>query len=527
MIKMRNVFKYIILIIIAIFCYKPIVSNNIIISNISIVEQDAVSYSCKVQFNISWENSWRTLSGAMNWDAAWVFVKFKIGKNGNWQHATLSTNSSNHYAVSGSTIDAVSDGKGVFVYRSYTGSGNINYNGIKLKWNYGIDGVTDVDSIQVKVIGIEMVYVPQGSFYAGDYNTSTASFIQGSIDNDPWYIGNENAINVTGGIGSGTGSGQTIAEYYYQAYYGTPLEDSSGATFTIPKEFPKGYSAFYCMKYEISQGQYTEFLNMLTRQQQNTRTKTDISTSDIWYYYVMTNGNLETSGNTIICPQTNNGITQPIVFSTSTPERACNYISWSDLVAILDWSGLRPISELEFEKACRGTLNAVNGEYAWGNTDITTNIYGLSNIGYYNETIPNLGVNTGNAICLSTLSGAQNSPFRCGIFAGSSLNNSRQETGSTYYGICEMSGNLIELAITVGNSNGRVFTRANGDGLLDPNGDANVINWPGIDAYGSGSRGGHWSSSSSMLRISDRSTAAHYIYGRSNDVGGRGVRSVN
>ncbi|MFN3345365.1 MAG: hypothetical protein ACK412_06920 [Chloroherpetonaceae bacterium] len=33
----------------------------------------------------------------------------------------------------------------------------------------------------------------------------------------------------------------------------------------------------------------------------------------------------------------------------------------------LAWSGLRPMTELEFEKACRGVEKGVPGEFAWGN----------------------------------------------------------------------------------------------------------------------------------------------------------------
>ena len=503
-----------------------IYSNNIQISNVSIVEQDAVTHSCKIQLNLNWENSWRTLSGAMNWDAAWVFVKYKIDTNGEWKHATLSSNSSDHFAVANSTIDAASDGKGVFIYRSYSGSGNNYYNGIKLKWNYGIDGVTENDSVQIKAIGIEMVYIPQKAFFAGDNNTSSASFVQGSNDNDPWYIGSENAINVTDGTGYGTGTGQTNTEYYYQAYYGPPDEDQTGASFTIPAGFPKGYAPFYCMKYEISMGQYTEFLNTLSRIQQNSRTKTDISNSNITNYYVMTNSNYASSRNTIICPQTNNGTILPVTFSTSTPDRSCNYLSWSDLAAILDWSGLRPMTELEYEKACRGNINAVNGEYAWGSTEIYSNTYSIINDGATNESISNLGFVTGNALYANTVGGL-NGPIKCGIFSGSTVNNFRHETSSTYYGIKEMSGNVLEITITVGNANGRAFTNINGDGILDIDGYSNVQNWPGIDASGSGNRGGHWSSNPSMLQISDRTGATRTIVTNSNDTGGRGVRTAN
>jgi hypothetical protein len=33
-----------------------------------------------VNFNLSWDNSWRSSVGPSNWDAAWVFVKFMVGE---------------------------------------------------------------------------------------------------------------------------------------------------------------------------------------------------------------------------------------------------------------------------------------------------------------------------------------------------------------------------------------------------------------------------------------------------------------
>jgi hypothetical protein len=41
------------------------------------------------------------------------------------------------------------------------------------------------------------------------------------------------------------------------------------------------------------------------------------------------------------------------------------------MAAFADWSGLRPMSELEYEKACRGyNTPAVPNEYAWGNAKL-------------------------------------------------------------------------------------------------------------------------------------------------------------
>ena len=79
---------------------------------------------CEVEFDLSWNNSWRISSGPANWDAAWVFFKYRTldqsGKGqGNWQHATLDTTPRNHRVKNDSNIPAVfipsEDGKGVFI----------------------------------------------------------------------------------------------------------------------------------------------------------------------------------------------------------------------------------------------------------------------------------------------------------------------------------------------------------------------------------------------------------------------------
>ena len=44
----------------------------------------------------------------------------------------------------------------------------------------------------------------------------------------------------------------------------------------------------------------------------------------------------------------------------------CNFLSWMDLAAYLDWAALRPMTELEFEKICRGPNPPIAGEYVWG-----------------------------------------------------------------------------------------------------------------------------------------------------------------
>jgi len=106
----------------------------------------------------------------------------------------------------------------------------------------------------------------------------------------------------------------------------------------------------------LSSRQWVDFLNTLTRTQQQAHVASDISGDKIEHYYVMTDTDTEHLGNTIVCAKEGNGTKEPVKFYTYAPAKAVNYISWSDLTAYADWAGLRPITELEYEKACRGPV---------------------------------------------------------------------------------------------------------------------------------------------------------------------------
>jgi len=173
------------------------------------------------------------------------------------------------------------------------------------------------------------------------------------------------------------------------------------------------------------------------------------------------------------------------------------------------------MTELEYEKACRGTANPVANEYAWGDTTIHASAYTITNDGQANATVDN-STTAGNA-SYSTTDGSTNGPLRCGIFADA--DSDRQEAGASYYGVMELSGNLYERAVTIGNATGRGFTGVHGDGSLDGSGDANVSAWPGTNAEGAGFRGGIWYFGTAYLRVSARASAAYtspprvYAYG--------------
>ena len=79
---------------------------------------------------------------------------------------------------------------------------------------------------------------------------------------------------------------------------------------------------------------------------------------------------------------TNNTI--PATITSAYPHIPMGYMNWQDLASYLDWSGLRPMSEFEYEKACRGTLTAVPFEYPWGST-ILNGGYNDNRFGYNNS----------------------------------------------------------------------------------------------------------------------------------------------
>ena len=489
-------------------------------SNISIPTQTLGALSggsTTVSFDITWTNSWRsTGSGAPapnNWDAAWVFVKFR--KNGgDWAHTSL--NDTGHSTGSGTaatiavgypdTSSSFNIGTnpvtGVFLYRSGDGVGTFSTTGTSLSWNYSQDGVTGSDSVEIRVFAIEMVYTPAGSFFAGDNATSTNSFTQGSSDTDPWYIGSEGSITTANAAGTGNGLAETAAEYYYPGG-----GDAAGSVFTIPAAFPKGYQAHYMMKGEISQGQWVGFFNTLTATQKSTRDitlATGKNTDNLTY-----RNNVSWSSGNATLPDRGSGATYTAV--------AMSYISWADLTAYLDWSGLRPMSELEFERAGRGPYRAVSGEYAWGSTSLTQ-ATSISNAG-----LPSERAQSGANAAYGNHASVQG-PLRVGSFASGGV-ATRIAAGAGYYGAMDLSGNLWERTVTVGNSTGRSFEgRYHGNGALDSSGNPNVSTWPGTAATGSGLRGGGWVFNSTNARLSDRFLATPSNSPRDLNYGGRGVR---
>ena len=590
----------------SIFCLLVLsgFSNNIQVSNVTLTGRNTASKFTQVQFNLSWENSWRLSEGVgpSNWDAAWVFVKFQVGASNPvftnvsssgptvtvsttanlrvgmpvrfisgtgalssstvissitsatqfvlstapaaalsnasieciriWEHAIISSSEANHTAPIGSTITPASDGTGAFIYRSAEGTGTFSLNAVQIRWNYGTNGVRDDALVNVQVFAIEMVYVPQGSFFVGSGGTES-----GSLTNGSWMSGNTIPFQITSE--SALGIDNAAGKLWGTSSSGDNTIGNAGADAeaSLSAAFPKGFAAFYCMKYEISQGQYRDFLNTLTRSQQSNRVGTSITngTSSVTNTFVMSNSSSILTRNGIRCTSTIDA-NNPISFfcdldgdgsgneSNDGEWIACNFLSWMDAAAFADWAALRPMTELEFEKACRGTQTPVSDEYAWG-TSTGTAANNITNSGANNES-----TNTINANAAFNNQTNVQGPLRVGIFATAA--SSRVQAGATYYGIMEMSGNLQERTISIGNAEGRAFTGLHGDGILSTNGWANSVNWPGIangevtGATGAGLRGGSYANTDP--RVSNRSDATQTTTAtnRAATYGFRAVRSA-
>lgn len=479
------------------FVFSQLQANNISVNNVSLGSQNTTDDYTLVQFDLAWENSWRISVGPANWDAAWVFVKYRV--NGNtWRHATLSQDNST--APAAASLEVVSDQTGAFIYRSADGSGDVNWAGIALQWDYGADGVDENALVDIQVFAIEMVYVPEGSFHLGTGFIGTeAGAFHSLLSIGSIFLRTTYAVQSEAAI--------TISNSPNNLYYDEGAGHSGDQLGPIPAAFPKGYAAFYCMKYEVSQDQWVGFFNTLSQTQ---KTALDVTSGD--------GKNMDDVllRNAVSWPDAGNA-------STSLPNLPINYVGAPFMMAYMDWAALRPMTELEYEKACRGSQAAVPNEYAWGTTNIHAVNYIISNEGLANEQITNPGSGVGNVAYSQTNAIGM---LRCGIFAASATLNNREETGGSYYGIMELTGNLYERAVSVGNPQGRAFTGLHGNGSISATGTANVANWPLGSGEGLGYRGGSYFNPNIYLYVSDRSDAANTFLGSNGRVGFRAVRTA-
>ena len=538
-----------------------IMANNISIQKVAIVDTNRTAKTVNIRFNISWENSWRD---NVNWDAAWIFIKFRQPKDSIWRYRHLTMSATGNNTGSGNTsmkFAIPDDKKGAFYYRQSNGAGNIKMDSVKLFWNYGADSVSVIDSVEVKVFATEMVYVPGGNFSLGDGNgkeRSSSSFQLKNAPNnfvtitDKWSPlvntfncttcgGNDDAILINSGI-------------RISGLNGLDVNDDRIADFP---DFPTGYRSFYSMKYPVTQGQYADMLNTLSLRDSsissfnnyvdttrlkkvNTNYKRALQNLDPNFSWVP----IDLQRHTIALDSVE------VKYTVTRPDRALGRGFNQHYEAFSDWAGMRPMSELEYEKAARGPLppmykafrnnnnfnmsdtisNWSGFDWAWGNDSTFTRLQNnvkLTYSGIENGTefftdysifkrYTNPAMNfagPGNGSAIQGGDGGSG-PYRVGIFATDT--SSRISSGATYYGIMDFSKNIGQYVINVGSSNGRTFSyKKNGDGYLNAFGNSDAGEF--FTQTNMGMTGGNYSMRQNA--ISER-----YTYG--NFTGFRSVRSA-
>lgn len=475
-------------------------------SNVQVTNSTVVSAQ-SLGFELAWDNAWnlQTLGGPGNHDAIWVFAKMQEG-SGPWQHVSISANPADHtLAGNRLLIETQSDEKGVFVRLANPDSGTVAPTNIELGLSQSLPAG---GGYRIRIFAIEMVHIPEGSFELGD-GASNHTFRRGNAA-APFAVLSESPITI------GTGATQL---------FDGGANPPGG---TIPEPYPKGFAAVYCMKYELSQIQYADFLNTLTYAQQTAIVSPSLSAGPGTFALTSSNRNrndieiaqpaFSTNSSAVFgCDANNNDSWNE---AGDGQNRACNWVPWWDLLAYLDWAALRPMTELEYEKIGRGPVPAVPLEFAWG-TDLVTDANTLSNDGTSTETaIDTLALGAG--LASHGYAGPQG-PLRCG-FPGPGRQG-RLATGASYYGVAELSGNMWEQCISA-NAVGLQFTGQLGDGSLNADGSHNVSDWPGTT--GGIYRGGGWNSGVLTgfrdLALSDRFYAGTELSSARNTTGGRGVR---
>ena len=282
--------------------------NYMLIQNVTVTGINASQGTAQVQFDINWGNSWKD---SINWDAAWVFMKYKNAA-GEWKHAKINATGYDHGQGTNNIIQPTTDKMGAFVRLADYGQTNFSVDGMQLQWNYGMDGLSNVSNVEVKLLATEMVYMPQGDFNVIANTVELEQRIK-APGNNAAVINNRMTPILTAG---------NSAQFRVKGDAG--LDSNADGVIDSPN-YPTGYTPFYAFKYEMTDQQYADFLNCLTIAQQDT---------------------LGVAGSSI---SLNNGI-----YYASAPNRVCQGYSNERFLAFADWAGLRPMSVLEFSKAVLG-----------------------------------------------------------------------------------------------------------------------------------------------------------------------------
>ena len=475
---MKNILKLFLLLAIT---QMPILvkSNNLRIANVSFANINPLAQTVNIKFTISWENSWRD---SINWDAAWVFARYKHPVTGFWSPIKFNPGSGVNGTGTNATVQVASDSMGSFIYRNQISNGVFADSNITMTWKYGKDGLSSLSNIEIRLMAMEMVYIPEGPFqlaFNEDIISKYATYLKNASNRDSttFPIGGFQRVRMLGSnytiptIDTSTISLEFIT---WGESYGNDNDKYSG--FSVPNDtikikgslgidsnkdgiidnlnYPTGFSSFYIMKYELSEQQYADFLNTIASTQSS---------------------GIGVAGKNITL---NNG-----VYNSSTPNRACNSATSNRILAYGDWAGMRPMTFMEFEKSLRGPISEfLDIDY------FNRKLYNISSSYFTSENgmeniYPQAPSNFGDSIFLTEYNGYFNSGssynfLRPGVKGTNT--STRKISNASYYGVFDLTSNVVDPYISPKNLQ---FTKINGDGLINSNGLTNISFWNNLGAY--------------------------------------------
>lgn len=378
-------------------------ADTVTIVNVKTTPRD--DKTALLSFDLSWGRSFRH---EINHDAVWVFFKAKPQGAAEWRHVRLSAdkvlNPTGYTQGHGTPVEfIVPDGAegflGVFIRRAEFGQGTVNATNLTVLCDLTTKELQTTPPL-ICGTGLEMVYIPEGSFLLGLDAEDADAFFQYT---DGSRAGAPYRVSGPGAIPTGTQKGKLWA-----AGTAAPLEDGG----EIPAAYPKGYAAFYCMKTMIKVGHYSNFIATVPKAQSAKYTKprdgfTPLENAPGGNYSYQIGGRRDSN----------------VQF-----RHQMDHISWPSIDAFMCWAGLRPMTELEYEKLSRGPIDE--------------------------------GWETGN----------------------------HKISHNSFWDImdCNRWKSASEQVVTAGNAKGRSFKGTHGNGTTDLPAD-----WPQDDAVGVGTRGGY------------------------------------
>jgi hypothetical protein len=312
-------------------------SNNLTVTNVALRGRNTTagpnhaSNYADIMASLRWENSWRISTGPANYDAVWVFAKYRVGTEdpvlvGASSVGTTVTVPTTAWLRVGMPV-VLTGGTGALQTNSRVASilGPTSFT-MSLAPTTPLNKATLVarriwehaqmsseSAHHTAAAGSVIQPVPDGVgafVYRSGNGSGTLVLdslrfrwnygVNGVKDQDLVELrvfGIEMVAVPTGSFA--VGSGGTMSGEFYAApilnprspysitsenaitvdslsagalYYQTSTADEGDRQGPIPALFPKGYQGFFAMKYEASQGQYRDFLNTLTYLQQSRRT---------------------------------------------------------------------------------------------------------------------------------------------------------------------------------------------------------------------------------------------------------------